>query len=145
MTKSILSVLAALLLSSIPLFAQTNNLQQGDAIIGQWINPDKSAKFDIYKKNGKYFGKIIWGNSRDTKDSKNPDPNLKKRDLIGLTILNDLVFEDRNTWINGTIYDPNDGKTYTCKLTLTSTNTLDVRGFLGVSLFGRTETWTKTN
>jgi len=63
--------------------------------------------------------------------------------LIGLTILKDFVFDD-NSWTGATIYDPRNGKTYSCKLSLKDNYTLNIRGYLGLSLFGRTESWTKT-
>jgi uncharacterized protein (DUF2147 family) len=109
------------------------------------MNADKNAKFEIYKSNNKYYGKIIWGTGRESKDVKNPDEKLRNRELVGIKMLNNFVFDGNNTWSDGTIYDPNDGKTYSCKLTLTSANKLDVRGYVGISLFGRTETWTKIN
>ena len=48
-----------------------------------------------------------------------------------------------NTWAKGTIYDPEDGKTYKCKMTLTDPKTLGVRGYIGISLIGRTTVWTR--
>jgi len=119
--------------------------QKSDAILGEWINAEQNARFEIYKSESRYFGKILWGTGSDPKDVKNPDKSLRNRDLVGLTILNDFVYEGGNSWAEGTIYDPKDGKTYSCKLTLTAPNKLDVRGFVGFSLFGRTETWTKIN
>lgn len=145
MTNSILTFASILELGTISLLAQSKTSTPGDAILGEWINADKDAKIEIYKIGNQYFGKIIWGTGGDTKDLKNPDQKLRSRDLVGLTILKNFVFDDKNTWIDGTIYDPKDGKTYSCKLTLKSDNKLDIRGFVGISLFGRTETWTKIN
>ncbi|MCH8553980.1 MAG: DUF2147 domain-containing protein [Schleiferiaceae bacterium] len=147
MTKSTIAITfsIAAILGALTIFGQSRNAQNAIAILGVWTNPQKDAKFEIYEKDNKYFGKIIWGTGRDTKDSKNPDPKLRGRDLVGLIILNNFVYDGKNTWVDGTIYDPQDGKTYSCKLTLTSPNKLDVRGYLGISLFGRTETWTKIN
>ena len=54
-------------------------------------------------------------------------------------------FAGGNVWKNGTIYDPDSGKTYSAKATLVSPNELDLRGFIGVSMFGRTEKWTRAN
>lgn len=118
-------------------------LKHADAIIGIWMNAEKNAKFLIYKSNNKYFGKILWGTGGDSKDSKNPNPKLRSRDVIGLVILNNFEYKDQNTWDNGTIYDPKNGKTYDCTLTLANDGNLQVRGYVGVSLFGRTEIWTK--
>lgn len=145
MAKSMASFALAFLIGTVTLFAQSSSAPKCDAILGEWMNAEKDAKFLIYKKDNKYLGKITWGTGGDTKDAKNPDPKLRARDLVGLTILKDFVFNSKNIWADGTIYDPKDGKTYSCKLTLKSADKLDVRGFVGVPLFGRTETWTKVN
>jgi uncharacterized protein (DUF2147 family) len=138
-THAILLMLFFLPLYGIQVQAQTPS----NAIVGEWVNEKGDAKFKIYRKADKFYGDIIWGTGGPTKDIKNPDPAKKNRDLVGLTILNDFKFENKNIWSSGTIYDPNDGKTYSCKMTLKNPNQLEVRGFLGVSLLGRSETWTR--
>jgi uncharacterized protein (DUF2147 family) len=143
MSKPITALLLALCLSVFPTFAQPSTTLKSDAIIGVWTNPAKDAKFEIYRNNNLYFGKVIWGTGSEAKDSKNPDPKLRSRELVGLTILNNFEFDEENTWDGGTIYDPKEGKTYACVLTLTAPNALNVRGYVGFSLFGRTETWTR--
>lgn len=143
MTKTIFTLVIAFVVSSFSLFAQSEKASQGDAILGIWTNPAKDAKFEIYNEDNVYFGKIIWGSREETRDVENPDPNLRDRDLIGLVILKDFVFDGEESWEDGTIYDPNNGKTYSCVLTLKSANKLNVRGYVGISLFGRTEIWTK--
>ncbi|MCX6218922.1 DUF2147 domain-containing protein [Spirosoma sp.] len=50
-----------------------------------------------------------------------------------------------DTWQNGTIYAPREGKMYSCKMTLKDSAHLNIRGYVGVSLFGQTEVWTKEN
>lgn len=125
-------------------YAGTLNAQtKSDAILGEWLSEKKDTRFLIYKQGTKYYGKIVWGTGSDTKDSKNPDEKLRSRELIGLTMLNDFVFDGDETWEDGTIYDPREGKTYSCKITLKSENELNVRGYLGISMFGRTELWTR--
>ncbi|MFY7666781.1 DUF2147 domain-containing protein [Flavobacterium sp.] len=116
---------------------------KADAILGEWINEKKDAKFQIFKQDDKYYGKIIWGTGDQKKDVKNPDSKLRNRDVIGLTILKNFVFDGDNTWEDGTIYDPREGKTYSCKITQKGANKINVRGYVGISLFGRTEVWTK--
>jgi len=145
MNQTILIFVVGLLASSILNFPQSETNRKADAILGEWINAEQNARFEIYKKGNKYFGKILWGTGSDNKDVKNPDASLRGRELVGLTILNDFVYEGKEIWADGTIYDPKDGKTYSCKLTLKSADKLDVRGFVGFSMFGRTETWTKIN
>jgi uncharacterized protein (DUF2147 family) len=127
-----------------------------DAILGKWWNQEKESQIEIYKADGKYFGKIVYlkepaypandpeGMGGQTKiDRKNPDVNKRNVPLIGLLMLWDFSNTGDNLWENGFIYDPRDGKTYKCKMTLESPDILNVRGFIGVSLFGRTNAWTR--
>lgn len=116
---------------------------KSDEIIGNWINEKKDTKFQIFKKDNKYYGKILWGTGSETKDVKNPDAKLRTREVIGLVILNNFVFDGEDTWEDGTIYDPREGKTYSCKITQQSKDQIKVRGFIGISMFGRTEIWTR--
>ena len=124
--------------------ATTSQAQtKADAIIGEWTNEKKDAKFQIFKQGDKYFGKILSGSGGETKDVKNPNTKLKTREIIGLVMLNNFVFDGDATWKDGTIYDPREGKTYSCKITIKSKNQINVRGFMGIAMFGRTEVWTR--
>jgi uncharacterized protein (DUF2147 family) len=120
------------------LFAQT---QPQDAVVGIWFNAEKDGKVQIYKQNDKYYGKLIWMKN-PRKDTENPDVKLKSKDLQGVILLKDFVFKGK-AWEDGTIYDPKNGKTYSCIIKQKGPNGLDIRGFVGISLLGRTTTWTK--
>jgi uncharacterized protein (DUF2147 family) len=61
--------------------------------------------------------------------------------LLGYKILKDFEYVGKKVWENGTIYDPENGSTYSCTIKLTDKNTIDVRGYIGVSMIGRTDTW----
>lgn len=76
-------------------------------------------------------------------DDRNPDPDLRARQLEGLTIMTGFAYEGDGRWTGGTVYDPNSGKTYKCTVKQLDANTLKIRGFIGISLFGRSETWTR--
>ena len=130
--------------------------QNPDAIVGKWLNGEGTAHVDIYKEGGKYFGKIVWlkipqypaddpkGMAGQTKvDRENPDPARRKDPVLGLRLLRDFTFRKDGLWENGHIYDPKNGKDYRCKMTLTSPDVLNVRGFIGISLIGRTDVWTR--
>ncbi len=120
-----------------------------DAIIGQWLNADSDAKIEIFRQNNKYYGKIVWlkdqfnEKGKPQTDENNPDHKLQNRPIMGLLILRDLVYGGNNVWANGKIYDPESGNDYTCKMTLKNNNILKLRGYIGFSLFGRTEVWTR--
>lgn len=117
---------------------------KGDAVLGEWLSARKNGQILIYRQSGKYFGKITGGSGGPTKDEKNPDPALRNRNLVGLVILNDFFYDGDNTYKDGTIYDPREGKTYACKMTLEA-DRLTIRGYVGLSLFGRSEVWSRIN
>jgi len=118
---------------------------QSDKIEGVWLNEEKDAKIQIYKaRDGKFYGKIVWlkdptENGKAKTDKKNPKDQMKTQPLVELVILKGFNM-DGNTYEDGTIYDPNNGKTYDCKMTYKG-KTLAIRGFIGLSLFGRTTIW----
>ncbi|MCK9422256.1 MAG: DUF2147 domain-containing protein [Bacteroidales bacterium] len=129
-------------------FAQTH---KADDILGTWLNQEATGKITIYKEGDKYFGKLVWlrtpldsitGLPRT--DKENPDVKLKTTPLIGLVNLKNFVFNGKNEWSGGTIYDPKNGKTYKCYIQFESTNRLKIRGYIGISLLGRNTFWTKS-
>jgi uncharacterized protein (DUF2147 family) len=113
-----------------------------DAILGEWLSELKDGRVQVYKQGEKYFGKIIWGKDGTRKDVKNPDEKLRSQNIIGAVILKGFSFTG-NAWEDGTIYDPNNGKTYSCTMKMKDANTLSIRGFIGISLLGRTTVWTR--
>jgi uncharacterized protein (DUF2147 family) len=118
-----------------------------DAFTGTWQTP--KAKVKIFKAtNGKYYGNIVAlnepndANGKPKKDIHNPDPKLRDRGLIGLQILRGFKYDGNNVWEDGRIYNPEDGKDYSCKITLKDGGkTLEVRGYIGISLIGKTQIW----
>lgn len=122
--------------------------QNKDAIIGKWINSTGEAHIDISKRSNKFYGKIVWikepkGTEAIVKtDLKNPDPNLRKRTIMGMEILKDFVYDD-GKWTDGNIYDPKSGKIYSCNMTIKDNGQLNMRGYIGISLIGRSETWSR--
>ncbi|MFC3559363.1 DUF2147 domain-containing protein [Pedobacter jamesrossensis] len=119
--------------------------QSKDAIVGKWLNASGEGQIEIYKKGDKYFGKLAWLkepnlNGKPKVDSKNPTASLQNRQLLNLEILKDFIYED-GKWTDGTIYDPKSGKTYSCNISLKSADVMNVRGYIGISLLGRSETF----
>ncbi|TAE32594.1 MAG: DUF2147 domain-containing protein [Cytophagales bacterium] len=121
-----------------------------DAVVGTWLNGTKRGHVQIYKQGDKYFGKLIWmkeptdpATNKPKLDTKNPDAKLQSRSLMNLNIMTNFEFDGGNVWDEGKIYNPEDGKTYSCKMTLKDASTLDVRGYVGISLIGKTQTWTR--
>jgi uncharacterized protein (DUF2147 family) len=127
--------------------------QDAPTPIGTWVTQKGGAHIQIKDCGGKLCGTIVWlknpldKNGKDSVDSKNPDPTLRTRKLLGLPMLNGFAHDsdDSNVWSGGEIYNPSNGKTYSCKLTVQTPSTLLVRGYVGLSIFGETQTWTRVN
>jgi uncharacterized protein (DUF2147 family) len=147
MRRNILIALVALFTMS---FMTTTSTADSDRVMGVWMESTGKAKVKISKIGNKYFGKIVWlkePNDPDTKkprtDKNNPNTELQGVKLKGLRIFKDFVYSGDDLWNKGTIYDSRKGKTYSCKITMTDINTLSIRGYIGISLIGRTDTWTR--
>jgi uncharacterized protein (DUF2147 family) len=143
MMKKLTTLLVVIFLSA-NIIAQTTNK---DALLGTWLTGSSKGKVQIYKEGDKYSGKIVWLKEPNREDGTpkldrhNPDKAKQTNPILGLNMLKGFVF-DEDKWVDGTIYDPENGKTYSCKITWRD-GKLDVRGYMGISLIGRTDTWFK--
>ncbi len=139
--SSIFVFAVAMLFSANSAFAQS--------LTGTWWNQEKSAHIEIYENNGVFFGKIVWLKEPNDEAGKpktdplNPVAKLRTRSRLGMVVLAGLKADGKDFWSGGTIYDPKSGKTYSLQATLNKTGVLDLRGFLGISLIGKTQTWTR--
>jgi len=125
--------------------------QNADKILGYWLTQDGDSQVKIFKAtNGKYYGEIKWLKTPNEEDGtpklddNNPDPELQKKTVLGLQILKGFKFDnDDKEWVDGTIYDPKNGKTYKCFMWFEEGDnvTLHVKGFIGISLIGREVEW----
>jgi uncharacterized protein (DUF2147 family) len=127
--------LVALVFTFSAVISQTA-LNMADKITGIYWSPKKDARIEVYKKGDKYFGRSVWI-SVPRKDTENPVASLQSREVLGIELLTDFSY-DNGGYKGGKIYDPESGKTYDCKMSLVGDN-LKVRGYIGISLFGRTE------
>ncbi|MDD2331336.1 MAG: DUF2147 domain-containing protein [Candidatus Cloacimonetes bacterium] len=149
MKKAIIIILILMVVLPIVLFAQ--KASTGDKILGVWYNGEKTSKIEVYKTTkGDYAGRIIWlkvpndSKGKPRTDIENPKAEHRSRALLNLNVMHSLAFQESGKYAGGTIYDPKNGKTYSCKAELVGDNTLNFRGFIGVSLIGRTTTWVRT-
>lgn len=124
--------------------------QQNDAVCGKWLTESKKAKVEIVRVGNVYNGKIYWlkeplnKQGEPKKDVNNPEESKRNAPLLGLELIKGFKYDEDNVYKGGEIYDPENGKTYSCKMTLSKDGkTLEVRGFIGISLFGRTQVWTR--
>ena len=142
--------LAFLLLLAAPLPAAADP----NAIVGLWrTDPtDKGfAHVEVVHREGRYEGRIVWLSEPDfppgdpaagtpKADRLNPDPELRGRPILGMGLMTGFRYVD-GAWKGGRIYDPETGKTYKSTIRLGDDGTLKVRGYIGISLLGRTTVW----
>lgn len=139
-----ISLILALIAGSI--FAIEDAKPQ-DKIVGLWEVGSGKARVKIFAYGDKFGGKIVWlkepnypeGGAKV--DRNNPDESLRTKPLLGFTNLSGFESKGNGKYEGGTIYDPENGNTYNCVIEMTDDNTLDVRGYIGVALFGRTDVW----
>jgi uncharacterized protein (DUF2147 family) len=147
--KKALLTLCLLSIMLLPLVIYAQKATQADAILGVWFNAEKDAKIEVYKSNGNYFGKVIWlkfpldAKGKPKVDIENPDPKLQTRPRLNLVVLTNLKSKGAGEYEKGKIYDPKNGKTYSCQAEFKNAKTLALRGYIGVSLIGRTSEWTR--
>jgi uncharacterized protein (DUF2147 family) len=112
-------------------------------LIGTWESDEKNLQMEMFEHNGRFSGRMVWFKCSSeeimysSRDTENPDKNLRGRKLLGLTLVTQLVYEGNNTWSSGKIYDPNSGNTYEARITLTGRNTANVRGYWKFKWLGR--------
>jgi len=142
----LLAIIIPSLVFSISHFATTS----ADDIIATWLNEEGTAKVRIFKAtNKKYYGKVVWlkepnKNGKPKVDDKNPDKTKQTTPVMGLQLLKGFKYDaDDKEWNGGTIYDPKNGKTYSCYISKKGEDKIKVRGYIGISIIGRTTLWTK--
>lgn len=128
--------------------------QGPERLNGVWLTEEKTAAIEISHSNNIWNGQIVWLKEPIEKDEsspaygdekvdfKNPDKSKQSRKLMGLKMLENFQWNGTR-FEKGTIYDPKSGKTYKCKITFQGNDTIKVRGYVGVSLLGKTQIWTR--
>jgi len=125
-------------------------LARGDSaseqrLLGMWLTQDKGAVIEFFlTAAGKVAGRIVAGNSGTERlDDRNPNPVLRSRRISDAVILQGFRYAGDGRWTDGTVYNPDNGRTYRCDLELKNADTLSVHGYMGLFLFGRSELWTR--
>lgn len=123
--------------------------QNADDIVGVWLTGNGKAHVKINKVGNYYFGRIIWlkeplnAEGKPKVDKNNEVVSKQSKPLMGMQLVGGFEWKNDNLWDNGNIYDPENGKSYCCKINLDNSTTMNIRGYIGISLFGRTDIWKK--
>jgi|688.fasta_scaffold41688_9 uncharacterized protein (DUF2147 family) len=140
----------AILCLSLFYVLDTQGQNSPDDVLGVWKNGEGTAMIKIAKTGNEYLGKIVWLkepndplNGKPKVDNNNPEEANRLKPVLGLTNVWGFRFKD-GEWIDGYIYDPKNGKTYDCIISMTDKSKLSVRGYImGMTMFGRTDTWVR--
>ena len=149
MNRIVISLLAGLMLCFATVVPATARTVEADDVVGKWLtfrDGRHRSTIEIYRtEKNTYEGRIIWGEQEGLQDTKNPDPARRSQILVGQVIMHGFIYDGENKWKSGRIYDPDSGHEYSSSIQLEDDgrdrNTLRLRGFIGISLFGRTEKW----
>ena len=145
-----LFTIAAILLAATASYA----LDRQD-VLGFWQTDGNSSKLEIYPCGEKLCGKVAWlkhSTFMDGKDGpvgtikidlKNPDPSMRQRPILGLQVIEGMTAVGKDNWEHGKCYDPESGNSYKCRMHLASPERLEMRGYIGIPLFGRTYALTR--
>lgn len=117
----------------------------GDRICGKWENQEKTLRIQIYTKHNQFLAKIIWFSDTEGKpmnywkDKRNPNPALRNRTILGMSILRDLEYNyKKNSWENGKVYDSKHGKEWSASAVIDKHDILKVRGYWRFKFLGKT-------
>lgn len=114
-----------------------------EAIAGEWLTEGKDARIRFsLAPDGTYMGVVTWSTTPERKDEHNKDPKLRDRLILGMVLMWHLRYDD-GEYVDGSVYDPENGSTFGMKATVLGPDSLKIRGFLGISLFGQSQTWTR--
>jgi uncharacterized protein (DUF2147 family) len=117
--------------------------------IGLWKGDD--ATFEMFESAGKLNARIValsepkTSEGQEKTDIHNPDPARRHDPIVGLIFISGFSKRSDTRWEGGTIYDPHDGKSYSCSMDLQGADRIKVRGFVGTDLLGRNYFWSRVN
>ena len=134
---------ACALLFAVALGVLANDEQQS-RVLGNWLTQAKDGIIQISVAAGAtYEGRIVGGSHPGRVDEKNPDASQRGKPLRGQVILRELHYDGDGKWSGGSIYEPDSGRTYKCLVELMAPDTLKVHGYIGISMLGKSQTWTR--
>jgi uncharacterized protein (DUF2147 family) len=134
---------ALIFLLAVALTALASDEKQA-RILGNWLSEAKDGIIQISAGPGAtYEGRIVGGSHPGRVDDKNPDPAERGKPLRGQVILRNLQYDGDGKWSGGAIYEPDTGRTYKCLVELIAPDSLKVHGYIGISIIGKSQIWTR--
>jgi uncharacterized protein (DUF2147 family) len=144
--KTAFSYIATLLITTIISgSASAQTILQRKLICGKWENQGKTLRIQIYTVKQAFQAKIIWFSDTEGKpmnywkDKRNPDPALRNRTILGMSILNGLQYNAaEHAWEDGKVYDSKHGKEWNASAEINQKGILKVRGYWHFKFIGKT-------
>lgn len=142
------TALVTLVMLGCALGARAQQPPQPEQVLGRWLTENKRGVIELYRCADAVCGKLVWmiepmRHGAPAVDDKNPDVALRQRPLCGLTLFGGFRKTEPQRWTDGWAYDPDSGKTYHATMFLESAGVLKLRGYVGIPLFGETQTWSR--
>lgn len=115
-------------------------------ITGRWMSTENNLEVEVFRTGNEFKARVIWFDDSDDKsrpmnircDIKNPDKQLQKRKLIGLEVMDGLVYNENNDdWEDGRIYDASSGKNWNANAWIMEDGNLKVRGYWHLKCLGQ--------
>jgi len=143
--KLSLAVVFAAGLTGLQLSTAAAQASSSSEIVGVWETEEGNFKFEVFDVGGSFAARVIYGDRLMEADGKtfkkdihNPDPKLRSRSLQGITFLTDLKWDPQDRrWEDGKFYDGSSGRTYSGRASIRD-GALELRGYAGTPLLGRT-------
>ena len=131
----------------------TKPAPSADLVCGKWLSTEKNLIVHVFKEDNDYKAKVVWFNSKDKSkameewtDDRNPDPALRDRKLIGMSILEGMDYIPKTrTWENGKIYDAKNGRHWSASAYVNKEGLLKVTGYWQFKFIGRTMSFTRVS
>ncbi|HTD99173.1 MAG TPA: DUF2147 domain-containing protein [Mucilaginibacter sp.] len=140
--------LALIFFINLGVYVQADTVPNCDQICGKWLSSEKNLMVEVYKAGDHFKARIVWFNDDPSKpmgewcDTKNPDPALRTRKILGMNVLSDLKYvAHSNSWEDGMIYDAKNGKEWNASAYINKQGLLKVKGYWHFKIFGRTMTF----
>ena len=133
--------------------AKAQTTTKADRLCGKWISAEKNLIVEVYRDNNEFRAKIVWYKNDDQSksmeewtDKHNPDKSLRNRKILGMNVVDNLVYNARSdSWEHGTIYDAKTGHYWDASARLTNDGLLKVTGYWHLKFIGRSMTFKKAS
>jgi uncharacterized protein (DUF2147 family) len=127
---------------------QKKSVPPEQRICGKWESAEKQLVIQVYVENHQFKAKILWFRDTDGKpmsywkDVHNPNPKLRGRKILGMSILTGLKYDsETNSWEGGTVYESHHGRYWNASGRINKKGQLKVRGYWHFKFIGRTMTF----